>query len=308
MLDVHRLRIFRAVAAAGSLQAAASQLSLTPSAVSQQVAALQRETGLVLISRVGRGIEITPAGRSLAERIDGVLGRLADLESVAKDLREGRSGTLSIAYFGSVGSAWMPQVVRRLLDTYPDLRLDLVQAEVLALEEQRPDLQLVVEQPAFAAPPGTRLVPLVEEPYVAVLPREHPLAAAPGVRLADLAGERWIDNDVHRGWCRRNLLESCAAAGFEPAFAVETQDYPTAIAFVAAGVGLTVLPRLGAHDLPPEVVAVPLHRPTPVRRIHALVRTATAHHAPAQTALALLAECAEAHRRRLADAEVGVAA
>src|SRR5690606_6891288 len=125
MLDVHRLHVFRAVIANGSIQAAAANLGYTPSAVSQHVAALQRETGLMLVSRVGRGIEPTRAGLALAERIDGLLDQLGDLESLVADLRAGRTGSLSIAYFASVGSAWMPQVVRRLSRDFPDIRLNL---------------------------------------------------------------------------------------------------------------------------------------------------------------------------------------
>ena len=129
MLDVHRLRVFRSVVASGSIQAAASNLGYTPSAVSQHVSALQRETGLALITRVGRGIETTAAGRALALEIDGVLSRLGEVESVVGDLRAGRTGSLSIAYFASVGSAWMPEVVATMMAEFPDVRLDLALRE-----------------------------------------------------------------------------------------------------------------------------------------------------------------------------------
>src|SRR5690606_32700382 len=101
MLDVHRLRVFRSVVATGSVNAAAANPGFTPSAVSQHLAALQRETGLTLVARVGRGIQPTAAGLALADRIDELLDRLGGVESLVADLRAGRHGSLSIAYFAS---------------------------------------------------------------------------------------------------------------------------------------------------------------------------------------------------------------
>src|SRR5262249_61912740 len=108
MLDAHRLRVFRAVVAAGSINGAAATLGYTPSAVSQHVAALQRETGLVLVERNGRGIVSTPAGRLFAEESRHALERLAALESGAAGLPAGRSGRLTISVFASGGAPWGP--------------------------------------------------------------------------------------------------------------------------------------------------------------------------------------------------------
>src|SRR4029450_3733464 len=147
MLDVHRLRVFRSVVASGSIQAAAVNLGYTASAVSQHVSALQRETGLALISRIGRGIEPTAAGLALADEIDGVLSRLGDVQSFVDDLRAGRTGTLSIAYFASVGSAWMPAVVRGLLRDFPGIRLNLsLRDDLPANPAERAAIQMVVGQ------------------------------------------------------------------------------------------------------------------------------------------------------------------
>ncbi|HYY10805.1 MAG TPA: LysR family transcriptional regulator [Kineosporiaceae bacterium] len=293
MLDVHRLRVFRSVVASGSIQAAAVNLGYTPSAVSQQVSALQRETGLALLTRVGRGVQPTSAGRALAAQVDGVLERLGEVELAVADLREGRNGTLSIGYFASAGSAWMPHVVRTLSTSYPDLRLDLGLRDGLPDDPREWfDVQVVVQAEDFAPPAGLRAVHLLREPYVAVVPAGSPLAGETVVELARLQTERWIDNDVFRGWCRRNLLDACRAAGFSPPFHVETHDYRTAIAFVAAGIGITVLPRLGAADLPDGVVAVPLAGPTPERSIHAVVRERLEDAVAVRTAVAALQECA----------------
>jgi DNA-binding transcriptional LysR family regulator len=219
VLDINRLRVFRSVVAAGSIQAAATSLGYTPSAVSQQVAALQRETGLELVSRVGRGIRPTPAGLRLAAAADGVLTQLGEVETVVADLRAGRSGALSVSYFASVGAAWMPQLVRALVAGFPQLRLDLMICEDLP-PEPGADIQIIVERPGFTPAAGRQARHLLEDPYVAVLPVGHSLVGAGAIELARLAGERWIDNDATDGWCRRNLLQTCHAAGFSPVFQV----------------------------------------------------------------------------------------
>ncbi|MEV6350937.1 LysR family transcriptional regulator [Actinoplanes sp. NPDC051851] len=289
MLDLHRLRVLRAVVASGSVNAAAANLGYTPSAISQQMAALQRETGLTLLARSGRGIEPTAAGLALARQVDGVLARLGEVEAFVGDLRDGRTGALSIAYFASVGAAWMPAVARALLDEFPQLRLTLeLHDDLVGDAGKRVDLQIVVARRDFAGTREARAHHLVDDPYLVVVPNGHRLAGAASVGLAELSAEDWVDNDFARGWCRRNLLEACQAAGFDPRFRVEAHDYPTALAFVDAGIGITVLPALAAVRLPEGVTAVPVTSPTPLRSIFALVQTSVASAAPAQRALEIL--------------------
>ena len=293
ILDLHRLRVFRAVVASGSVNAAAANLGYTSSAVSQHVTALQRETGLVLLARSGRGIEPTSIGLALAEQIDGALSRLGDVEAFVADLRNGRTGSLSMAYFPSVGAAWLPAVARSLLRRFPDIRLDLeLRDDFTAGSAKRVDIQLLVAPPGFAGARDTRVHHLLDDPYVVVVPPEHPLAGADAVELARLAGERWIDNDFARGWCRENLIDACRAAGFSPPFRIEAHDYPTALAFVEAGIGITVLPRLGAATLPAGLVAVPVTAPAVRRSIYAVVQTSVEETPPAQCVLEELRRCA----------------
>jgi DNA-binding transcriptional LysR family regulator len=298
--------VFRSVVATGSINAAAANLGYTPSAVSQHLAALQRETGLALVARAGRGIEPTVAGLALAAQVDGVLDRLGVVESLVADLRSGRTAALSIGYFASAGAAWMPTLVRALLREFPDLRLSLTLLDVIpAVPARRPDIQVVVEQDGLEPGPTARAHLLLVEPYVAVLPRHHPLAGADGVELVTLSTEDWVDNDSARGWCRQNLIEACHAAGFAPPFRVEAHDYPTAIAFVDAGIGITVLPRLAARGLPDSLVSIPVTGPTPHRAIYAVVQTAVDDTPPARLVLDTLRTCAAADA---ADASVGTGA
>ncbi|WP_082569675.1 LysR family transcriptional regulator [Knoellia sp. Soil729] len=274
MLDPHRLRVFRAVVSSGSVQAAADNLGLTSSAVSQHLSALARETGLVLFQRQGRGIAATPAGLELAAQSEEAMSQWGRLDSVVSDLREGRSGRLTVGYFASAGSAWMPDLVKRLTSELPDLTVELILTET-AGRSVTPDIDIVFDPSDGGGRrprPGYRQVPLATDPFVAVVPRDHRLAPARTVRLADLRGETWVSNDIHGSQVHRMVLSACAAAGFTPRFTVQAQEHYSAIQFVAAGVGISVMPRLAARTLPPEVMRLRITDPTPVRDISALVR------------------------------------
>lgn len=295
MLDTHRLRVFRAVVATGSINGAAATLGYTSSAVSQHLTVLQRETGLTLIERRGRGIEPTAAGLAFADEAGTVLEQLAALESVAADLRTGRVGRVVISYFASAGAAWIPPIVGTLSREFPLLRLDLRLIELAGESGYAPDIEIfVAESPAMTDlepdSAGYDVETLLAEPYLVVLPIDHPLAGRETVELSELRDERWVDNDVSRGPCRQVMLNACAAAGFSPPFHIETHDYPSAIAFVAVGTGITVLPRLGTVVLPSEVVAVPVVRPVPMRRIMLRVKRSVRDQVAIRRAVELLKE------------------
>lgn len=275
MIDVNRLRVFRAVVAAGSIQAAATNLGYTPSAVSQQVTTLQRETGLTLLERVGRGIEPTVAGLELAEAAGGVLGSLDEVESRVADLRVGRTGSLSVAYISSVGMAWMPGIIAEVVRDFPGLRLGLHVRELPAGgESDRMDVEVFVKNPDFPARLGFRDQVLMEEPYQVILPVGHPLADHEQIDLSALRGETWVASDIVGSSCQLRVDQACAAAGFVAEYAVRADDHLPAIAFVRAGVGITILPRLCTLDLVPGVVARDLVNPTPTREIIVRVRKA----------------------------------
>ena len=179
--------------------------------------------------------------------------------------------------------------MRRLTTDFPSVRLDMSLREWLPDNPaESADLQVAVERPDFGPAPGFTAHHLLDDPYLAILRKDHPLAERDEIELAELAAERWVDNDVAHGWCRRNLVEACTAAGFSPPFHVEANDYPSAMAFVASGIGMTVLPALGAAHRPPGLCAVRLVRPTPMRTIMAVVRDAVAHTPPVRTALEVL--------------------
>ena len=276
MLDIHRLRVFRAVVATGSVNGAASSLGYTPSAISQHLSALQRETGLALVERRGRGIEPTAAGVALADGLGSFFAGLAQVESMVGDLRAGRVGSLRISYFASAGATWIPPVVATLVREFPQLRLDLRLFELAGETPIDADVEIFIEGASTGS--GGRVLELLHEPYVAMLPTGHPLAGREQIPLAELRDEQWVDNDFSRGPCRQVVLDACATVGYTPAFHIETHDYPSAIAFVAAGVGITVLPRLGTAVPPPGVRVVPIVDPVPRRRIMLRARDALREH------------------------------
>lgn len=289
MLDPHRLRVFRSVVASGSVQAAADNLGLTSSAVSQHLQALQKETGLTLFQRSGRGIVPTDAAVVLDAQSDEVMSQWGRLDQVVSDLRDGRSGRLTIGYFASAGAAWMPSLVKRLTTEFPDLVLELVLTEV-EQRGPRPDIDLVIDPPGSPVPQGYNRIDLIDDQYVAVVPRGHAIAEEAAVPLAALRGETWVSNDFPRSVGHRLLVAACAAAGFRPRFTVQAQDHYTAIGFVAAGIGVSVMPGLAARSLPANVARVDIEPPAPVRHLAALVRdSGTADH-PAERAVALLTD------------------
>lgn len=295
MLDVHRLTVLRAVVVAGSVQSAATSLGYTPSAVSQHIAALQRETGLDLFVRVGRGIQPTSAGLRLAAEAEGVLERLGQAEQVVERLRSQHQASLSISYFASAGTVWLPPVLVLLGRTHGDVEISLSQADELPERvEDAADIQLSVGHKGFSARPGFTAVHLLTESFVAIVPAAHPLARKPSVRLAELAPEGWIDNDFARGVCRRMLIAACADAGFTPRFRVEADDHRIALACVAGGQGITVLPELAAVDLPDGTARLAVFDPTPQRSIFAIVRNEVMHSPVVTAALAELTRVAGA--------------
>ncbi len=299
MLDVQRLRVFRAVVASGSVQAAADHLGYTPSAVSQHLTALQRETGLVLFEKAGRGIAPTPTAKVLAAESDEVMGSLTRLGGVVNDLREGRSGTVTIGTFDSAAQSWLPYVAQGLQRDFPDVVLELSLDELGTAGQASPtrrDIEVVNEAVGDAGTERagySRLV-LSEEGYCVVAPTGHPLLEqhAGAVPMAALTDVPIVDNDFHHTGCARIISNACEAAGFTPRFAARSDDHHTALAFVAGGVGVTILPDLAVPEDMPGVDSRRLVNPTPRRRIVAHVRDGAAAAPPVGRAVELLREAA----------------
>jgi DNA-binding transcriptional LysR family regulator len=273
MLDVRRLRMLREVSLHGTIRAAARSLSFTPSAVSQQLSALERELGVELLERRGRSVELTPAARALVERTEQILVQLAAAEDEAKAIANATEARLRVASFPSAAATLVADAVREnglevhILEADPQLGL-------ARLRGGEVDLAILWEYDFVPIEPGAgiELAPLLDDPIQVVLPGSHPFAAEPALELADLAGEAWIDSTTLSS-CHPFLRRACNAAGFEPRVAAETNDHRSLHHLVASGVGLALVPLLSQLDLPASLVARPIRTNPPKRRIHAAFRS-----------------------------------
>src|SRR4051812_36780208 len=206
MLDVRRMRVLREVARHGSFSAAAEALSFTQSAVSQQIAALEREAGTTLVERSVRGIRLTDAGRALVRHTDAILGRLAEAEAELEAIAGLRGGRLRMAAFESAGATLMPLAIREFAERHPAIELSMTMGEP---EETEPllksgELDLVLGFGSrFAEAGGVERRLLIEAPMLLVPPQAPPPANKRTPRLAALAAGGWIGG---RPTCECNRL------------------------------------------------------------------------------------------------------
>src|SRR5918996_1345558 len=273
MLDVRRLRVLREVAACGSFSAAAEALSFTQSAVSQHVAALEREAGTQLVERRRSGVRLTEAGRVLVGHADAILARIESAEEDLAALAGLRGGRLRLMSFQNGGATLAPRAVAAFHERHPQVELSMLEAEPDEAGERLRagdvDLALVYDHestPGLLAP-GLELCHLLDDRYVAILPADHELAGRARLSLADLAGEQWVASTSLCG-CRQITETMCREAGFEPRVAFEADDTMAAQALVAAGVRVALLPEPALTTLHPGVVARRLVN-APARRIWA---------------------------------------
>jgi DNA-binding transcriptional LysR family regulator len=287
MLDVRRMRVLREVATRGSFSAAADALSFTQSAVSQQIAALEREAGTTLVQRSARGVRLTEAGEAVVRHAEAIMARLAEAEAELEAIAGLRGGRLRMASFESAGSTLMPLAIAGFRAKHPAVELSLSLAEpedcVPQLRSGELDLAIVFESAVVDQVDGIERVHLLEDPMYLALPSDHPLAHRRRLRLEDLAGEAWIAGAADCE-CNRLISRACAMAGYQPRIAFQTDDYTAMQGFVAAGVGVSLIAELGLRTIRDDIVVRDLGRDTPVRQIYAAT-LADGYRAPATQAM-----------------------
>ncbi|MET0416096.1 MAG: LysR substrate-binding domain-containing protein [Actinoplanes sp.] len=265
---VRGIRALCEVGERGSFSAAADALGLTQSAVSQHVAALERETGLPLVMRGTRPTELTEAGRALVRHGTAIVAHLSDAEQELGELAGHRSGRLRFGSFPTALTTFVPPALARLRREHPTVVLTVVDDHMQGLLPRLTDGTLdlaVVYDPSGT--PALRHVPLFDDPYWAVLPAGHRLARRrTAVSLADLAEEVWIGGHAGSAWFSI-VRHACRAAGFEPRTALGSDDYRAIQAFVAAGLGIAVIPGLAVATTVPGIEVRKLRGDAPVRRI-----------------------------------------
>ena len=270
--------MLRAVAREGSISAAARSLGYTQPAVSHHIARLEEEVATALITRSGRGVRFTDAGLALVEHADAVLTRLDAAEEEVASIAGLRAGRVRLAAFPSAGATLMAGALARLHAEHPGIVVTFAEAEpedaLPLLRAGEIDLALAFSYPAMDTQDGRDLtgIPLLHDPSLLVLPRDHPVAAAEGpVALGELASETWIAGCER---CRAHLLHCTTQNGFSPQIDFATDDHLTVQSLIAAGLGVSLLPALALHIARrPDVAVLPVAG-APARTVEAVLPVA----------------------------------
>ncbi|WP_345422998.1 LysR family transcriptional regulator [Pseudonocardia xishanensis] len=260
-LSLSRLRMLRELYRRGTVTAAAASLHYTASAVSQQLAQLEREVGGTLFERLGRRVRLTELGLVLTEHAEEILGSVERAELALEEARDERSVRLTAGVWASVTSGLLPAALARLAEEHPGIRVstrELSPEETAgAVRDGALDFSFVIDysgHPMSWDPSLSREVVAVEQLYAAV-----PAGTLDGaeIALADLADRPWILAGA-RSHFGRAVRNACRRAGFEPRTVHEAEEQFTALALVAGGLGVTLVSDLGLAQQPPGVEAVPL--------------------------------------------------
>ena len=273
---MRRLRVLHAVSAYGSVTAAAAALGYSAPAVSQQLAALEREVGMRLTERAGRGLELTPAALILVAHTDALLARLEAAEADLAALRDQIAGRVALAAFPSAAASLVPAAWAALAGSAPQVRLDLTEMEpeesLPAVLRGETDVAVAHEYDLLPRPldPLFERRELLADPVVLAVPAGHPLAAEPAIPLSDLAGQPFLAPRESTS-CAEMIQRACARAGFVPRVVARATDFQVLLSLVAAGAGVTLVPGLAARWLPPGVRLVPPAEPV-TRRVFTVSR------------------------------------
>ena len=271
--------MLHAVATTGSVTSAANTLHVTGSAVSQQLARLEREVGQRLVERAGRGIRLTDAGLLLARDAGELLGQVERVEAALAEHRGAVAGTLTVAAFATAARGLLPGVLAELRSRFPRLRVSLIEQEphdaIPACGRGQVDVAIGQDWPGdeLVLPDNVTRQDLLEDVFDVALPHDHPLAERAGLTMTDLLEDDWI------GWasgqiCHDWLLRTLALYGAQARMRHTASEHATQLALVAAGLGIALIPRLGREPAPSAIRFVPV-TPAPVRRAFALWRTST---------------------------------
>ncbi|GAA0345544.1 LysR family transcriptional regulator [Streptomyces blastmyceticus] len=298
MIEARRLHILRAVADHRTVTAAAAALHLTPSAVSQQLAALEQETGHRLVERSARGTQLTAAGEILLTHANAVLAHLERAESELAAYGAGEAGTVTVAAFATGITQVVSPAITELATSSPGIRVRVRDAEgdasLMMVLDRQVDVAVAVEYRGAPSKDDPRLtrVPLYAEPFDAVLPVGHRLADSPRVAVADLVKDPWI-GPYPGNPCHDVVMLACEYAGFEPSLEHSSDDFRAVVALASAAAGVALVPRsaLRGMDLT-GVVVRPVDGTAPTRRVFAAVRRGAEAHPLLRPVLAALAKAA----------------
>ncbi|GAA1521310.1 LysR family transcriptional regulator [Nocardioides humi] len=295
MIDLDALAGLRAVATHGSVVGAATATGYTPSAVSQQVKRLERQTGVPLLERVGRGVMLTSHGQHLVDAGDQVLADLEQLEASLQQRAGVVAGRLRLAVFSTAMRGLVAPIARSLRDAHPGLALTLREAEpwdvVDLVASGQIELGIVHRWGGvpLAVPDHVAATPLPGDVADLVVHRDDPLARRDRVTPHDLLDVDWIATPEGT-ICRQWLSRMYDGTGRPPRIAHVSAEFESHLALVRAGLGVALVPRMGRAPLGADLVAVPVRDPEPVRLIDALHRRTMADSPAVQAVLAAFAD------------------
>lgn len=279
-MDLRRLSMLVDAAAAGSFAAAAQARAYVPSAVSQQIAALEREVGAILVERTPRGIRLTPAGEVLVAHARELLARVEHAKSAVADAADDEGGQLRLACFATAAPLCL-RAIAALAETALRLSPSLVVLEpaaaIAAVTAGELDVAVIYDHGPTPPAAGPELVvtPILDEPMLLVVPDDHPAAALlTPVDLTSVAAEAWVLGETDRSPCTEATRRACHAAGFDPRIAVRTDDYTVATAAAAAGVAVALVPRLALDPLRPGTTPLPVSSSDTRRQVSVIRRAA----------------------------------
>jgi DNA-binding transcriptional LysR family regulator len=261
MLDMRRLRVLHAVSAHGSVTAAAAALGYSAPAVSQQLAALEREVGMQLTERAGRGIGLTTAAGLLVAHTDALLAQLDAAEADLAALRDQVAGRVRLAAFPSAAATIVPPAWAALARSAPHVQLDLLESEpeesLPAVARGEIDLAIAHEYDLLPRPldPLCERRELLSDPVFVAVPASSSAATEGPLELRSLTSQPFLAPRSNTS-CAEMIQRACARAGFVPRVVARATDFHVLLNLVAAGAGVTLVPRLAAQHLPPGVALV----------------------------------------------------
>lgn len=247
IVEFRQLIAFKEVASLASFTAAATHLHLTQSAVSQQIKALEDECGIPLFDRSGRLVRLTNAGQVFLMHVERILAQVDNARVEMTEMAGGARGRCRLAALPSMAAYLLPRALATFQRRYPGVDVHLmesVQAQLLEWVQQGTVDFGIVALPVHD--PQLQSTVLLHDEFVLVVPKEHALATRRSVRLAELAAERFVLYPRGAGG-REQFIEACRQVGFEPQVSFESEDRETILGLVAAGVGITFIPRFIAH-------------------------------------------------------------
>lgn len=263
-MELYQLRYFVELARQKSFTQAARRLDLATPALSVQIQKLEEELGARLFLRGQKQTVLTPAGEVLFVKAQTLLGMADSVKQSVAEVTELRAGRLTVAFVPALGTYWLPEVFRAFRREFPCVRLALEEDDSVGVAARVEDSS--AELGFLELPANDQLFEIEsvwEEPVLALLPNDHPLAGLPELKLQQLAQEAFV---VQRGVSHQQTLEACRRAGFEPRLACECSDKETAMALVQASLGVMLLPQLAAHASRLELAVVPIREPKLVRQ------------------------------------------